>query len=115
MIMRPTRSTTAIAAACVFATSIALSGCTVGPKYKHPQSKVPDHFGEAPATQTVDVARWWTTFNDPTLNSLVDRAVVANLDLRLATARVRESRALRGVVGADLFPDVNLGGSYNHS
>jgi NodT family efflux transporter outer membrane factor (OMF) lipoprotein len=97
------------------ALSISIAGCTVGPKYKRPEPKAPDHFGDAQATKTVDVARWWTTFNDPKLNSLVDRAVAANLDLRLATARIRESRAQRGVVGADLWPDVSVGGSYNHS
>jgi NodT family efflux transporter outer membrane factor (OMF) lipoprotein len=113
MTMALRRFTTRFAAACVFA--IPVAGCTVGPNFKRPEPKAPDHFGEAPATKTVDVAHWWTTFNDPMLNSLVDRAVAANLDLRLATARIRESRAQRGVVGADLWPDVNLGGSYNHS
>jgi NodT family efflux transporter outer membrane factor (OMF) lipoprotein len=113
MTMALGRSKAHIVAACLFAITIA--GCTVGPEYKRPESKAPDHFGEVAATKTVDVARWWTTFKDPTLNSLIDRAVAANLDLRLATARIRESRAQRGVVGADLWPDVNLGGSYNHS
>jgi NodT family efflux transporter outer membrane factor (OMF) lipoprotein len=105
--------TTRLAAACVFA--IPIAGCTVGPNYKRQEPKAPEHFGDAPATQSVDVARWWTAFNDATLESLIDRAVAANLDLKLATARIRESRAQRGVVGADLWPDVNLGGSYNHS
>jgi NodT family efflux transporter outer membrane factor (OMF) lipoprotein len=58
------------------------------------------------------VANWWTTFNDPDLNSLVERAVKGNLDLKLAQARVREARALRGVVKADLYPTVNVGASY---
>jgi NodT family efflux transporter outer membrane factor (OMF) lipoprotein len=68
------------------------------------------------ATQpSADLARWWTTFDDPALDALVERAVAANLDLRLATARLREARALRGVTGADLFPDVNVAGSYTRS
>lgn len=113
--MRPCRFTYRFVTAGLCATVLA-AGCTVGPKYKRPESKTQDHFGgDGSATQSVDIARWWTSFNDPTLNSLVDRAVVANLDLRLATARIRESRAQRGVVGSDLWPDVNLGGSYNHS
>jgi NodT family efflux transporter outer membrane factor (OMF) lipoprotein len=94
---------------------LGIAGCLVGPHYKQPEENVPEHFSEQPATQSIDVARWWTTFNDPTLNNLIDRAVASNLDLRLATARVREARAQRGVVGADLWPDVNVGASYTRS
>lgn len=105
-----------IAAACGFALS-ALTGCTVGPNYKRPAVAVPASFAaESSTTQpSVDLARWWTTFNDPALDALIDRAVASNLDLRLATARLREARALRGVAGADLFPDVNVSGSYTRS
>jgi NodT family efflux transporter outer membrane factor (OMF) lipoprotein len=108
-----TRQTFSIAA-CVIAI-FELAGCTVGPDYQRPEVEVPDQFNAQPATRTIDVARWWTTFNDPTLDDLIDRAVVSNLDLRLATARLREARALRGVVGADLLPNVNVGGSYTRS
>ena len=40
------------------------------------------------------MAQWWTAFKDPLLDSLVERAVKSNLDLRIAEARVREERAL---------------------
>ncbi len=93
-------------AACLFA-----NGCTVGPDYKRPDVDVPEQFTTQQASELIDLSRWWTAFNDPTLNDLIDRAVVSNLDLRLATARLREARALRGVVGADLWPDVNVAGS----
>jgi NodT family efflux transporter outer membrane factor (OMF) lipoprotein len=46
------------------------------------------------------------------LNSLIERAVLTNLDLRLATARIREARALRGIVASDLWPTINTAGSY---
>jgi len=32
----------------------------------------------------IDLARWWTVFDDPTLVSLEERAVRSNLDLKLA-------------------------------
>jgi NodT family efflux transporter outer membrane factor (OMF) lipoprotein len=103
-------------AAYIFAIgSLLVAGCTVGPNYKRPKASVPSHFGATSATQSVDVARWWTTFNDPTLNKLIDRAAVASPDLKLATARIREARALRGVVGADLLPTVNTNAEYSHS
>jgi NodT family efflux transporter outer membrane factor (OMF) lipoprotein len=50
---------------------------------------------------------WWKGFQDPELDSLVDRAVAANLDLRLAAARVDEARAARGVAKSGLAPQVS--------
>jgi multidrug efflux system outer membrane protein len=94
-----------------------LSGCTVGPDYHPQQPTTPDHFGATtrPATEHVDFAKWWTTFNDPQLNSLIDRAVVGNLDLKIAAARIREARAQRGIVAADGLPSVNSNASYRRT
>jgi len=44
-----------------------------------------------------DLARWWRVFGDPQLDALIKQAALANLDLRLAQARVREARAQAGV------------------
>src|SRR4051812_36972260 len=85
----------------------AVAGCMVGPDYKRPETPTTAKFAESasntsatqPSTQPVvpvDLTRWWRAFDDATLNSLVDRAVHDNLDLRAATARIREARALRG-------------------
>lgn len=103
--------------------SIFAAGCMVGPNYHSPQTKVSEKWAaENPtANRSVTnvnqppVAEWWTTFNDPTLNALIDRAVQGNLDLQLAQARVREARAQRGVVAADLYPTVNVSSSYQRS
>jgi NodT family efflux transporter outer membrane factor (OMF) lipoprotein len=94
-----------------------LTGCTVGPDYHTPQVPLPDHFGATtrPVTTTVDFARWWTTFNDPLLDSLIDRAAANNLDLKVAQARLREARAQRGVVAAGYYPTVDANGSYRRS
>ena len=96
-------------------------GCMVGPDYHPPKTKVPENFGELNTPETVkskttvgqpDLSKWWTTIEDPVLHSLIERSVKANLDLRIAQARVREARAQRGVVAADLYPTINVGGSY---
>ncbi len=102
-----------------------LAGCMVGPDYKRPDVQVPDEFAHAapttqPTTQPVAmvlsgapiVDRWWVGLRDPLLDSLVDRALGSNLDLQFAEARVVEARALRRVVAADLFPQINSTGSY---
>jgi len=60
----------------------------------------------------VQLAQWWSTFNDPLLTTLISRAVASNLDLRLAVARIREARAVRGVVAPDSQPQVAASGAY---
>ncbi len=102
--------------------SLLLGGCSVGPDYHPPVAgalKVPAGFqavvpDEAPA-DPVDLARWWTSFEDPVLTELVDRAFAANLDIDAAGARLRQARAtLRGTQGTAL-PAVSASGSANHS
>lgn len=98
-------------------------GCMVGPNYRPPETQSPATWSgvqpELPTTQPAvtttrpaEVVEWWKSLHDPVLDSLVERAMGSNLDLRLARARVAEARASRGVVAADLWPQVSLGGSY---
>jgi outer membrane protein TolC len=58
-----------------------------------------------------DVTDWWRTFNDPELDSLIDRAVRSNLDLSIAQARVREARAQYGIASAALAPSADASGA----
>ena len=71
---------------------LALGGCTVGPNYKRPNVSVPVQWTVEPARGTSALEpqtdQWWKSFNDATLNSLIERAVSANYDLQAATARV---------------------------
>jgi outer membrane protein, multidrug efflux system len=100
---------------------MALLGCSVGPNYHSLKMEVPKQWIELPAsgvssgTATAQVSSWWTTFGDSQLNSLIDRAVQSNTDLRIAAARIREARALRGVAAADAFPTVDASGKYSRS
>ena len=91
-------------------------GCAVGPDYHRPEVSAPARWSEpldggetnAPAS----LAAWWKAFNDPELDTLIDRAVQSNLDLRIAQARVREARAQYGIASANLWPSVGVSGSY---
>jgi outer membrane protein, multidrug efflux system len=95
------------------------AGCAVGPNYQRPDLPVPAGWMEAQQkgldARSEDLARWWSTFNDPLLDSLVDRAVRSNLDLRLAEARIREARATRVVTAAGAWPTVDVSGSYTRN
>ena len=106
-------------------------GCLVGPNYKPPAVDAPDGWAEpfatpaattrpfTPPSQTIanaqPVVRWWMTFKDDELNSLVSRAISQNLNLKQATSRIREARAQRRVTAADLFPEVDAIGEYSHT
>jgi NodT family efflux transporter outer membrane factor (OMF) lipoprotein len=90
----------------------------VGPDYVPPDTSVSatwhTQFKEGLTAEEMDpqaLAAWWTTLNDPELSSLIDRAVLGNLDLKKALARVREARARRGMAKADLFPTLDATGS----
>src|SRR5687768_13979119 len=103
-----------LAAACGW--GVLGAGCNVGPDHKAPQDTAPDaQWPEAMeaglSTEVADVREWWRGFGDEGLNSLVERSLEGSLDLREAVARVREARALRGVVAADQWPTVDVGGS----
>jgi NodT family efflux transporter outer membrane factor (OMF) lipoprotein len=118
------RRRTSVGIALLIATGLG-AGCKVGPDYHAPRQPMPAQWSSPappPTTQAsvtvqpaAPVERWWTTFGDPVLDSLVARAVASNLDLRLATERVREARASLGVVSSGLFPAANVGGSYTRS
>jgi outer membrane protein, multidrug efflux system len=98
---------------------LCLGGCVVGPNYRTPPTDMPPAWTEpakgvnpgAPAALT----RWWTAFNDSVLDSLIGKAVVANKDLNIAKARVREARAQRSVVAAGLYPAFNASALYAFS
>lgn len=107
----------------LFAAGFALaSGCAVGPDFHPPRMDVPGQwFGasaspsDAPgdrAPGTTDLARWWRVFEDPVLDSLIERAIVSNLDLALAQARIRQARAARGIVASGLWPQADGSASY---
>ena len=93
------------------------------PEFKQPQVTVPTAFKESQAPVTApDGTRWqqakpaevqprgdwWLAFNDPTLNDLIAEATAANANLAVAAARVKEARAIAGVVEADRIPQIGV-------
>jgi NodT family efflux transporter outer membrane factor (OMF) lipoprotein len=98
---------------------VALAGCTVGLNYQKPDIPVSTTWNEAQqkgvTTQAAELTRWWTAFDDPSLNALIERGVKANLDLRLAEARIREARAARAITAAGQWPAADVSGSYSRN
>jgi len=57
-------------------------------------------------------SQFWTQFGDDTLDHLVDDALAANHDLRIALGRLVEARAARRESLFDLAPTVTASGGY---
>ncbi len=108
-----TQAVTAIAFVLLFA------GCTVGPDYVAPPESSPEIWATEPAEGLAPDAEiltdWWTSLDDPLLESLLERAANANHDLRVATARVREARASYRIARSRGLPSVGAATAYTRN
>jgi outer membrane protein TolC len=81
------------------------------PARKQPAVELPDSWGAANgqgiSTQTAQLKEWWKNLGDARLDTLIDQALGANLDLKIADRRVLEARAARGVANAARYPEIN--------
>jgi len=96
-----------------------MAGCAaVGPDYKQPEITTPDAWTNVvieDINSNASLEQWWTSFNDPMLNSLLERAKAANPDLRIAVERIDEARTFNQIAGGDRYPDLNTSASFNRS
>ena len=99
--------------------SALLAGCAVGPDYHAPALAVPARWSATPAADgqravvesPAQLARWWQRLGDPQLDRLIEEAVVGNLDVASARAKLREARASYRQAGASLWPTLTGSGS----
>ena len=109
---RRPRSPLAARLACLLA-PVLIAGCAVGPNYQPAAVPLDAGFIGAGASAVnatapgADIARFWRGFDDAVLAALVERALLANGDVRIAQARLRESRALLQGAQAALLPEVD--------
>ncbi len=112
-----TRLTTTMLAAAL------LSACAVGPDHVRPTTALPDtfagetHEGGAPGAAAIGPAQvaigddaFWRHFDDPQLDALVEGALAANHDLRIALARYDRARALLRESRLDALPVLTASG-----
>lgn len=83
------------------------------PESPRPVTELPASYEEAEAPGDHEPLRWWSSFDDPALDAVVDTALAANLDLAEAVARLEEVRAQARAAGAPRFPSVDVNGSVN--
>lgn len=94
--------------------ALLMAGCAVGPDYQQPAAPAVSHWNDQgdrevksqTASQAVN-PRWWTTFNSPQLNSLIERAIADNLSLQQTVLRIAGAREQINQAGGALLPAVN--------
>jgi len=103
------------------APALLLTHCNVGPDYKKPNVPTPGKFSGtkegiySKANADASIRNWWRRFNDAELNSLINRAIAHNQDLRIAAANVEQARALYRQARLDYFPTVRSQGYYQRT
>lgn len=118
MIM-PRRSASKLALAA--SAALLAAGCTVGPNYQRPTAPIATHFKEAegwrPAQPAdgIDKGRWWSMFNDPTLDSLEQRVASANQTVAQAFYAYREAHQIIAEARSQYFPTLSGSGGVTAS
>jgi multidrug efflux system outer membrane protein len=94
-----------------------VAGCQFAPKYATPALPVAESFptaGAAAAKSAVDIG-WRDFFQNPDLQETIASALENNRDLKTATLRIEEARALYNIQQADQLPNVNAAASGTRS
>jgi NodT family efflux transporter outer membrane factor (OMF) lipoprotein len=115
--------------ALAYATAICASACAVGPDYHPPDMDAPQAFSQVPAASAtsprpepgtpaasapVDTADWWHSLHDQELDSLIERAIMANPDIGIALTRLQEARTRQVVFAANALPTASADAAGAH-
>lgn len=97
-----------------------LSGCTVGPDFSHPYTKIPTQWSgrEMASSRTISQdynPQWWSIFHDVTLSWLINHATENNYDLRIAGMHLLEAEAQSSIISGDELPAASLATSYQRA
>jgi len=98
--------------------AVFLAACAAGPDYRQPAVPGIAHFARADAgsTQVAPVvnAEFWQAFRDTQLTNLVEQALSANNDLRIALARYDSETALLREAKSGYYPTVTMSANTGH-
>jgi NodT family efflux transporter outer membrane factor (OMF) lipoprotein len=102
-----------------------LCGCAVGPDFKRPEAPTAKSYAPVPLPdRTTDVpgetaqrfdpkkdipSDWWTMFQSPQLNALIERAFKANPGIEAAQAALRQARQSVVAQQGYFYPTVQVG------
>ena len=104
----------------------ALAGCTVGPDFERPAAPSASSYtssadaavrpaaGPAAAIGSGPEQAWWTAFNSPRLNALVDQAIAHNASLEATNARLAAAREEVAAARGRALPQIDANARGEH-
>ena len=118
---------------CIAAFSLLLlvSGCAVGPDFQRPKAPAVDGYTPKPLAATASAPnvpggeeqrfvkdmeipqQWWTLFESPPLNALIEKSIKANPTLDAAKAALRQARESAAAQRGFYYPTVQANASGN--
>ncbi|HEX9825946.1 MAG TPA: TolC family protein [Flavobacteriaceae bacterium] len=86
----------------------------------HPRVEIQENFlkegvSDSLMSATETLENWWSEFNDPILDTLIEKARKHNFDINVAVANVYASRALLKETKFDRLPTVTANGNYTRT
>lgn len=92
---------------------LALGACALGPDYARPVQDVPELYRgqDRAANGSLGDSDWRSVYSGPVLQALIERAVDANLDLRIAATRVEQAEAQLGTQRLQQLPRLDVSGA----
>lgn len=83
-----------------------LTACTGTQLDLQSEIDLPSAFEQTQGTSSVDLDRWWLSWEDPQLTQLIEKALENNKDLAATRLKLEEARAMARAAQADLGPEV---------
>ncbi|RXG11229.1 efflux transporter outer membrane subunit [Leeuwenhoekiella aestuarii] len=106
----------------IFLFSLMLSSCGITKRdfEVEPTVNIPEDYLEEELVPEIDnnsevIQDWWSNFNDPVLDTLIEKARKHNLDINTAIANFYASRALIKETKFDRIPTVTANGDYTRT
>lgn len=108
--------------ALAIALPLALTACTMAPRYERPAPPVADAWPRGPSyaanqqgeTAVADIP-WREFIKDAKMRQVIEQALANNRDLRITLANIQSARAQYRIQRSDLFPKINGDVSGNRS
>lgn len=94
----------------VFSVALVMSSCALGPEYQRPEMIIPTEYRwqqQISSTDDFGNLNWWQVYRDDQLQAILKIALHENLDVRIAAARVEQSRATLGSTRLEYLPQVS--------
>ncbi len=89
---------------------IALTSCTMAPKYLRPETNLPFKETNNPSKKKITQITWQEFFQSPDLQRVIELALKNNYDLKIANLNIEKAQATHNIARANLLPTVNATG-----